>query len=140
MTPEATPLLFDARRLLVYVENLDRAIAYYRDVLGFKPMGGVERINFQFATSGAPLVLHRDGQASPQPRGRVGFVPSFRVAQGIHELVEIYRSRGVRILDEVVEVPHGWIAFISDPEGNVLQIYQVKGDIKLDAENLPSGS
>ena len=29
-------------------------------------------------------------------------------------------------LDEVLEVPHGWIAFISDPEGNVLQIYQAK--------------
>ena len=35
--------------------------------------------NFEFATSGAPLVLHRDGQAANSPRGRVGFVPSFQV-------------------------------------------------------------
>jgi predicted enzyme related to lactoylglutathione lyase len=57
----------------------------------------------------------------------VGFVPSFQVEDGIRELIEIYRRRGVRIVNEVLEVPHGWIAFISDLEGNVLQIYQAKG-------------
>jgi predicted enzyme related to lactoylglutathione lyase len=126
MTPETAPLLFDARRLLVYVENLDRAVAYYRDVLGFKPLGGVAGTNFEFATSGAPLVLHRDGRASPQPRGRVGFVPSFEIASGIHDLIDTYRSRGVRVVHDILEVSHGWIAFISDLEGNVLQIYQAK--------------
>jgi predicted enzyme related to lactoylglutathione lyase len=130
MTLETTPLLFDARRLLVYVENLDRAVDYYRDVLGFKPLGGVPGNNFEFATSGAPLVLHRDGRASAQPRGRVGFVPSFQVAGGIHDLIETYRKRGVRVVHEVMEVSHGWIAFISDLEGNVLQIYQPKGRIE----------
>ncbi len=127
MTAETAPLLFDARRLLVYVENLERAVDYYRDVLGFKPLGGVAGTNFEFATSGAPLVLHRDGRASEAPRGRVGFVPSFQVAHGIHELIETYRKRGVRVVDDVLEVPHGWIAFIADLEGNVLQIYQAKG-------------
>ena len=126
MTAETAPLLFDARRLLVYVENLDRAVAYYRDVLGFKPLGGVAGTNFEFATSGAPLVLHRDGRAAKEPRGRVGFVPSFQVADGIHELIEIYRKRGVRIVNEVIEVAHGWIAFIGDLEGNVLQVYEAK--------------
>lgn len=127
MTTAAAPLLFNSRRLLVYVENLDRAAAFYRDVLGFKPLGGVTGTNFEFATSGPPLVLHRDGRASDGPRGRVGFVPSFQVEDGIRDLIEIYRGRGVRIVNEVLEVPHGWIAFISDLEGNVLQIYQAKG-------------
>ncbi|HEY7560247.1 MAG TPA: VOC family protein [Candidatus Binatia bacterium] len=127
MNQDLAPLLFNARRLLVYVEDLDRAVAYYRDVLGFKPLGGVAGTNFEFATSGAPLVLHRDGRAAELPRGRVGFVPSFQVANGIHELIETYQRRGVRIVHEILEVPHGWVAFISDLEGNVLQIYQPKG-------------
>jgi predicted enzyme related to lactoylglutathione lyase len=127
MRSDTAPLLFVARRLLVYVENLERAVAYYRDILGFKPLGGVEGTNYEFATSGAPLVLHRDGQAQAEPRGRAGFVPSFQVAAGIHDLVETYRRRGVRIVQDVMEVSHGWIAFISDHEGNVLQIYQAKG-------------
>ena len=126
MTELTAPLLFEARRLLVYVEDLDRSVAFYRDVLGFKPLRETSGMNFEFATSGAPLVLHRDGRAAAEPRGRIGFVPSFQVAGGIHELIENYRRRGVRIVDEVLEVPHGWIAFISDPEGNVLQIYQAK--------------
>ena len=127
MTAATTePVLFNVRRLLVYVENLDRAVAYYRDVLGFKPMGGQDGVNFEFATSGPPLVLHRDGRSSDEPRGRNGMVPSFQVAGGIHELIETYRKRGVRIVHEVLEVPHGWVAFIADLEGNVLQIYQAK--------------
>jgi predicted enzyme related to lactoylglutathione lyase len=127
MTLEKAPLLFDARRLLVYVEDLERAVEYYRDVLGFKPLGGVSGTNFEFATSGAPLVLHRDGRAAAMPRGRVGFVPSFQVQTGIHDLIETFRKRGVRVVHEVLEVSHGWVAFISDLEGNVLQIYQAKG-------------
>src|SRR5919108_1722358 len=127
MNQEMNPLLFDARRLLVYVEDLERAIQYYRDVLGFKPLGGVAGVNFEFATSGAPLVLHRDGRAAPEPRGRVGFVPSFQVHAGIHDLIETFRKRGVRVVQDVFEVSHGWVAFISDLEGNVLQVYQAKG-------------
>ena len=129
-TQEIAPLLYDVRRLLVYVEDLDRAVAYYRDVLGFKPLGGLAGTNFEFATSGAPLVLHGDGQAAALPRGRVGFVPSFQVQDGIHELIDTLRVRGVRVVHEVLEVPHGWVAFISDLEGNLLQIYQSKGESK----------
>jgi predicted enzyme related to lactoylglutathione lyase len=127
MNSETAPLLFETRRLLVYVEDLDRAVEYYRDVLGFQPLGGVAGTNFGFATSGAPLVLHRDGRAAGSPRGRVGFVPSFQVQAGIHQLIETFKQRGVRVVHEVLEVPHGWVAFISDLEGNVLQIYQGKG-------------
>jgi predicted enzyme related to lactoylglutathione lyase len=130
MTTPTAPLLFESRRLLVYVEDLDRAVNYYRDVLGFKPLGGVSGTNFEFATSGAPLVLHRDGRAADSPRGRVGFVPSFQVGAGIHDLIETFRQRGVRVVHEVLEVPHGWVAFVADLEGNVLQIYQAKGESK----------
>jgi predicted enzyme related to lactoylglutathione lyase len=130
MTTQTAPLLFESRRLLVYVEDLDRAVNYYRDVLGFKPLGGVSGTNFEFATSGAPLVLHRDGRAADSPRGRVGFVPNFQVHAGIHDLIETLRQRGVRVVHEVLEVPHGWVAFVADLEGNVLQIYQAKGESK----------
>ena len=130
MTTQTAPLLFESRRLLVYVEDLDRAVNYYRDVLGFKPLSGVSGTNFEFATSGTPLVLHRDGRAADSPRGRVGFVPSFQVHADIHDLIEIFRQRGVRVVHEVLEVPHGWVAFVADLEGNVLQIYQAKGESK----------
>ena len=30
------------------------------------------------------------------------------------------------VVHEVLEVSHGWVAFISDLEGNVLQIYQAR--------------
>lgn len=120
------PLLFNSRRILVYVENLDQAIPYYRDVLGFKPIGGVEGINYEFATSGPPIVLHAGGQSWRVPSGLSGFVPSFSVAHGLDKLMSTYKDRQVRIVRDVEEVSHGWIAFIADLEGNVIQIYQPK--------------
>ena len=72
--------------------------------------------------------VHRDGKASKNPRGRAGFVPSFQISNGIHDLMESYRQRGVRIVEGVSEVSHGWIACIGDLEGNVLQIYQTKSE------------
>ena len=125
MATAGEPILFAARRLLVYVENLDGAVAYYRDVLGFKPLHGVEGVNFEFATSGPPLVLHKGGKASANPRGLNGPVPSFQVGD-IKGVVDSYKRRGVHIVHDVLEVSHGWIAFIADPEGNVIQIYQGK--------------
>ena len=54
-------------------------------------------------------------------------MPSFQVQAGIHDLIETFRRRGVRVVHEVLEVSHGWVAFMSDLEGNVLQIYQAEG-------------
>lgn len=118
--------LFTTRRILVYVEDLEAATDYYSNVLGFVGVGGVPGVNREFSTSGPPLVLHEGGHAAREPRGRVGFVPSFQVADGIFGLIETYRERGVSIVHEVQEVSHGWIAFIADLEGNVIQIHQAK--------------
>ena len=119
------PLLFTARRILVYVENLDQSIAFYRDILGFKPLHGVDGVNYEFATSGPPVVLHKGGKASKDPPGLVGPVPSFQVEK-IHDVIDTYKQRGVRIVQDILEVSHGWIAFIADLEGNVIQVYQEK--------------
>ncbi len=119
------PLLYTSRRILVYVANLDKAISYYRDVLGFKPLGGVDGVNYEFETSGPPVVLHKGGKASKEPRGLVGPVPSFQVPN-IQQVIDTYKQRGVRIVQEVLEVSHGRIAFVADLEGNVIQIYQGK--------------
>ncbi len=119
------PLLYTSRRILVYVENLDKAISYYRDVLGFKHLGGVDGVNYEFETSGPPVVLHKGGKASKEPRGLAGPVPSFQVPN-IQQVIDTYKQRGVRIVQEVLKVSHGWIAFIADLEGNVIQIYQGK--------------
>ena len=120
------PLLYTSRRILVYVENLDKAISYYRDILGFKPLSGVDGVNYEFETSGPPVVIHKGGKASKDPRGLNGPVPSFQVLN-IQQVIHTYKQHGVRIVQDVFEVSHGWLAFVADLEGNVIQLYQGKG-------------
>ena len=57
--------------------------------------------------------------------GLVGPVPSFQV-ENIHDVIDTYKQRDVRIFQDVLEVSHGWTAFIADLEGNMIQVYQGK--------------
>ena len=68
MNQGSAPLLFYGRRLLVYVEDLDRAVNYYRDIHGFKPLGGVAGTNFEFATR-APRWCFTATDGLPSHRG-----------------------------------------------------------------------
>ena len=86
--------LFTARRILVYVEDLEAATDYYSNVLGFVGVGGVPGVNREFSTSGPPLVLHEGGRAAREPRGRVGFVPSFQVEGGICQFDRYLQATG----------------------------------------------
>lgn len=120
-------VLHQTRRLLVYVEDLSAAIRFYRDALGFTPTVGVEGVNQEFETSGAPLVLHRGGTAVTAPRGLNGVVPSFTVAD-IQATVARLEAAGVQPVLPLQAVSHGWIYFFADPEGNTFQVYQPKAE------------
>jgi len=120
------PSLHKARRLLVYVKDLERAKEFYSGVLGLKLLGGIPEVNFEFETAGPPLVLHKEFKPSLGTGMLSGFVPSFEVESGLHDLIEAYRERGLEIIHEVQEVSHGWIAFVADCEDHVIQLYQGK--------------
>jgi len=52
------------RRVLetaLYVDDMDRAVAFYRDVLGLRPMGGGPRLTPLDAGEGSVLLLFRRG-------------------------------------------------------------------------------
>ena len=97
------------------------SLAYSGAAAVFQPLFGILADRYGTRLTGLALVWTAITFAL------VGFVPSFQVQAGIHELIETFRRRGVRIVHEVLEVSHGWVAFISDLDGNVLQIYQAKG-------------
>lgn len=107
----------------MYVQDLEAATHFYTDVLGFTPTVGLEGINQELETGGPPLVLHAGGTAPQGPRGLNGAVPSFTV-DNLETTVAELKRRGVHTVMDPREVPHGWIYFFADPEGNTLQLYQ----------------
>ncbi|HLY66288.1 MAG TPA: VOC family protein [Chloroflexota bacterium] len=118
---------FAARRILVYVEDLEAATAFYRDVLGFTEIQRLEGSNVELDTGGPPLVLHAGGAKGSEPPAMRGVVPSFRV-RDLPAVAEELERRGVKTVSPLQEVPHGHIYFFADLEGNIIQLYQAKED------------
>ena len=116
---------YRARRTLMYVEDLKAAADYYRNVLGFKVIGELPGANVELETGGPPLVLHQGGASVPVLESLKGAVPSFRV-DDLPVAVARLEKQGVRTVGALREVPHGWIYFFADLEGNVIQLYQPK--------------
>ena len=99
------------------VDDMQRAVAFYRDVLG------LEVLDHDGDWSEVTAGDQRIGlNASESPAGDGGAVIAFAV-DDLDATVAQLRERGVQFTGEVSEHPWGRIAPFADPEGNDLQIY-----------------
>ncbi len=111
----------------LHVTNIQRAAAFYRDVLGLESgdvidtpeMGWAEFI----AAPGIKLGLHEDKNGteagSRAPGGATGF---YFTVPDVDAAITTLRSRGVKIVDEPEDKPYGRDAAFEDPDGNVLAV------------------
>lgn len=102
------------------VQDPQRAIAFYRDVMGMTPTA------IDDEGRGSEFTLP-DGSTfgvwKPEEGGTGGAI-MFAVDDA-KTAVEHYRSRGLQVSD-VTESPVCFMAFASDPEGNMIIIHQRK--------------
>lgn len=117
----------------LYVEDLDRAEAFYRDILGLEPFVKVEGRHVFFRCGGAVLLLFRAAatEIPPDPDARLPVPPHgargpghlcFRAAAAE---IDAWRARLVRHGVEVeadFEWPQGGRSiYFRDPDGNSLE-------------------
>ncbi len=108
---------------MIFVRDLDRMTAFFRDVVGFAPLDATRRADWvDFATGGAGFALHaiaphlspdRETAAKPAPREEQPCKLIFAVDDIDRELARL-EGLGVPILHR----PWGGWDFV-DPEGNV---------------------
>jgi len=122
VTPQAEFKLGEIGQIAVPVNDLDRALKFYRDALGLRFLFQAPPGLAFFDCAGVRLMLDKaadDGQ-------RRSSILYFRVPN-IREAYQTLRGRGVRFQDE----PHLihkdvdyelWMAFFQDPEQNNLAI------------------
>jgi catechol 2,3-dioxygenase-like lactoylglutathione lyase family enzyme len=107
--------------VLVFVTNMDRSVAWYRDVLEL-PVRGRFGDGFALLDTGSiPLALH-DGAASCAEPGNHGSlislaVPDYAAAKALLE------SRGCTFVFENT-TPNAIFGTILDPDGTAVQISQ----------------
>ena len=115
-------------RAMIFVTDLDRMTAFYREVLGLKVIEETRLENYvEFDTGGSTFALHtipgaaRCESPSFQPRERTPIKLSFQVDDSASTRRN-FEALGVMILERPWG---GWDAV--DPEGNVFGVYSTAG-------------
>jgi catechol 2,3-dioxygenase-like lactoylglutathione lyase family enzyme len=100
-----------------YVSNAERALIFYRDVLGLQPtfVAPSEWLEFQVGAAGR-LALNPAGAPIPHTGGVVVFE-----VDNVERFVARLREHGVRIRRDVHLITPGKMIEFEDPDGNVLQ-------------------
>jgi catechol 2,3-dioxygenase-like lactoylglutathione lyase family enzyme len=112
------------RGALIFVEDIEAELTFYRDVIGMRLLYRTPRFVRFDATQGTSLSLIAGGQASAEPKDfrRGGVVPEVIVDNLVLALARLDAS-DVRH-EDVVRTDWGQFCFLWDPEGNPLQFYE----------------
>ena len=119
---------------ILYVEDMARAVAFYRDELGFEPMVG-DPVRFQSFKAGARqvLLLFKRGATREPTEEPGGIIPphdgggshhiGFAVTPAAYEawLVRL-RARGIAIESETQWERGGRSVYFRDPDGHLLEL------------------
>ena len=117
--------LADAKigQLLIPVDDFERGVAFYRDVLGLPFLFAAPPQMAFFTCGGVRLLV---GVVPPGQKAQRGSAVYFQIAD-IHAAFSSLRDHGVRFLAEphvVNRTPRSelWLAEFNDPDGNQLAL------------------
>jgi catechol 2,3-dioxygenase-like lactoylglutathione lyase family enzyme len=131
---EKCPPIAGVVETILYVDDLDRGIGFYRDSLGFEPLTG-DGHRFQALKAGASQVLllfKRGGTLEPTPVPG-GIIPphdghgphhiAFAIAKDQYE-PWLRRLRGLRIaIESETDWPRGGRSmYFRDPDGHLVEL------------------
>jgi predicted enzyme related to lactoylglutathione lyase len=116
----------------VFVKNQDKALDFYTNVLGFEKRADVPKPDGpRFVAVGLKgqdllLVLWPGTPGQGQPfEGRSTAAYTFET-KDCRKAFEVLKARGVKFDTDVLEYPFGYVAVFQDPDGNHLQLRQVR--------------
>ena len=114
-------MLKQLNTLMVYVHDMPRAVAFYRDVLGL-PLEMESPGWSQFDLGGVTMGLHmtRGETQLPAP----GWVPGFNV-DDVKAVKERIEGSSGRISQDFHDIPGGVVLEFEDPDGNHIDVTQM---------------
>jgi predicted enzyme related to lactoylglutathione lyase len=118
----------------VLVSDQDRALDFYTNVIGLEKRGDYpHRTSPRFLTVG---VKGQDFELALWPgtpaRGEAGSPVYTIEVEDIRTAFETLKSRGVKFEPpEILEFPWGYAGRFQDPDGNLLQLREGKGQFRL---------
>ncbi len=110
----------------LYVSDMDRAVRFYVETLGFKLQyrAGNEWASID-AGGGLVLGLHAARPDGVRPGTSGSISVGFDLNQPIAEVVEVLANRGIAFHGPIVDNGPVKLAFFGDPDGNALYLAEM---------------
>jgi predicted enzyme related to lactoylglutathione lyase len=108
--------------LNVHVRDFERALAFYRDALGFRPESIDKSFNYaRFDVGGMPFAVAADPSATGPVHDRLAGIGI--VVPDVDAAFAELKAKGVRFTMEPSRQPWGgYMAMFADPDGNVFYL------------------
>lgn len=109
------------------VSSLDRAMPFYRDTLGLKPLGEPFEGKWQeFELGTSTLAISTPPYAQPPTKGATGGASAAIAVADLDAALKELEAKGVPVTFGPQESPACHMAGILDPDGNHLILHQRK--------------
>ena len=116
--------MFLSGNVTVMVSDMDRAVKFYTQALGFRLATRYENEWAQVEAAGLTIGLHPIGRKTERAAGQGGLSIGLQVDR-LGPVIETLKVRGVQFQPQFVEDRGIKLAFFSDPDGNPLYLCQV---------------
>jgi len=107
--------------LMLGVENVEKSVAFYRDIVGLSPKSQIGE--FAFLDAGDIMLVLSSSLARQVPT-RAGAMEAIFGAASVRTDHQELHARGAHFLNEPHEVsPGSWAATFRDPDGHMLTLF-----------------
>ncbi len=125
---------FGLDHVMLRVLDLERSLAFYRDILGMKVVRHTDYesgrftnvfLSFDEATQSSLELTYNWDQSEPYEKGRV-FGHLALSVKDVHQAVNVLQELGVTIKTPPKQMNHGTrtIAFVLDPDENLIELVE----------------
>ena len=112
----------------VYVDDMDRAIAFYQDVLGFKVKSRPVPFIAELEHDGPALVLCQAERSAKFDYSKSsGTVIGLASGDVVARAAELMKKKVELVVPEPQEFPGGRFIAVRDPAGNVVELLEFAG-------------
>jgi predicted enzyme related to lactoylglutathione lyase len=108
------------------VSDMEKALAFYRDILGLTLEMVYEGIWAEFSVGAMTLALVGPPWGAPPQPGYQGGGTAALAVEDVGASLEELKAKGVAVLDGPHDTPVCHMAMIADPDGNRIWLHQRK--------------
>jgi catechol 2,3-dioxygenase-like lactoylglutathione lyase family enzyme len=113
--------------VIIYVRDVARSLAFYRDLLGFKLLekyDSDEYARLQSPTGKSTIALHKASPTAKTPGNKEQSIVLYFETRNLDSLCKNLARKGVSFLQMPKLMPWGWRhAYLKDPDGRELSLY-----------------